>query len=167
MAFEIVAHKSGLVGHGDGVVMYGSYVTERVHGVVSQIIEDCWTNSEYYQARQKCGAFFQGGSHDPKGKYIFIEFLGNSDSESVKDFLRLLNNSLSPVIGSALTAIEIWPNTEGAYYFITEIAKETGCSYDSGSSVQPVTFNPENNDMHNKVMTLCRQMELTIVNKPH
>lgn len=166
MAFEIVAHESGLAGHGDGVIMFGNYVTERVHELVSQIIGDNWANSEYYKARQKCGAFFQGGSHNPNGKYIFIEFLGKSDSEDVKEFMRLLNNRLYPVIGTAFTTIEIWPNTEGAYYYITEIAKETGCSYDSGCSVQPVTFKPENNDMHNKVMTLCRQMELTIVNSP-
>ena len=118
-----------------------------------------------YIARTKVTAFFQGGCDKRDGQFIFLELLRSWESldpADVAEFERLLNEAIEGKVPTCQTEIRIAPNTQGAYYFITEISKETGCSYNSGNAFTPVYFFPENNEQWWKVYNLCKEMGLTI-----
>ncbi len=163
MDFEIKAQQKTYAGKGPGVIMYGSYVTEHVHQAMMRLM--CANNirTEEYIARHKCHAFFQGGSNDPKGEYIFIEFW-NHDLDASRDFMRLLNKALHPHIGCYAQTIPINPyKTEGSISYAVMIAEDTGCPYDGGVWNGPFTFRPESNIQHAKVMDLVRYIGLHVL----
>lgn len=54
--------------------IYGIDATEKLHELVRYQMLTNLTTAKGYELSQAAGAFFQGGSHDPKGEWIYIEF---------------------------------------------------------------------------------------------
>jgi hypothetical protein len=87
-------------GKGPGIFIHGKHVTESVHQIFSRFMNANRYNCEYYKAREGSGAFFQGGSHDPKGEFVFIElWQGNwiHFRQLLKRRLNLLDNAGNPL----------------------------------------------------------------------
>lgn len=165
MPFKLKVAKETLPGKGPGIYLYGPYVTPRIHDAISQFMAANRIDDPRYIARTKVTAFFQGGCDKRDGQFIFLELLRSWESldpADVAEFERLLNEAIEGKVPTCQTEIRIAPNTQGAYYFITEISKETGCSYNSGNAFTPVYFFPENNEQWWKVYNLCKEMGLTI-----
>jgi len=87
-------------GKGPGINIYGKHVTESVHQIFSRFMRSQYYTCEYYKARQKCNAFFQGGFDAPDGEWVFIEFWGSDWTEFrtlLKRRLNLLDNDGKPL----------------------------------------------------------------------
>lgn len=162
MTFQLKVCDNQLSGKGPGVILAGDMVTPQVHEAFKFVMNDNWMGSECYEARNKVSAFFQSGSENPDGRYVFIELWNTRNPEAVAEFERVLNKHVGSKIVQDFTEIRIAASTEGVYYYFIEIAKETGCTYSAGSWTTPLYFYPENNEQWWKVYNLCRQMELEI-----
>lgn len=57
-----------------GLVIEGKQATPDLHEFIRHQMLTQWIDQPGYKLTKNSGAFFQGGSHDPDGKYIFIEF---------------------------------------------------------------------------------------------
>lgn len=68
----------------------GEYATEQLHAYMRYPMLTNSMDNPCYELMKKCGAFFQGGSHDPKGKWIMIEFW---NPNGIKDWMEYLNNN--------------------------------------------------------------------------
>lgn len=166
--FEIkFSKKEQFPGRGHCIELYGDYVTERVWHAVKQMVECNITNHEFYKAKEGFCVFFQGGYDNPHGKWILLEFWVD-DIEKTREFIRLLTITINRVLVERFTQICVNPNQmgyvdgEGAYTVLGEIHKETGCHVNWGSPTTPITFYPENNLEHRKVLDLCKAFELPV-----
>lgn len=74
-------------GHNPGIHIYGKHVTEIVHQVFAISINANHRDDPWYHARQKAGAFFQGGSDKPKGEWVFIEFWKPETADTYVDMI--------------------------------------------------------------------------------
>lgn len=162
MTFQLKVTKTALAGKGPGIHIAGPYVTPSVHDAITSVMNSSNLYDPQYKARTAVSAFFQGGSGNREGQFIFLELCITHDPEAIQNFEDVINQAVRGVLPEALTEIHINPNTEGAYYFFTEIAKETSCSYNGGTWGQPMAFKPENNEQWWKVYNLCKVMGLNI-----
>jgi hypothetical protein len=159
--FELIVEP--IPGKNPGLMLDGPYVTENVWRVFNRMINSNSMTCPLYHARQRAGAFFQGGSNDPNGRFVFIEFWQSDYGE----FVRLANQSCNngPII-SRLTEIHInlyaYPEA-GSLDLCVMIAEEANCPYDAGGWGTPFHFKPESSVSYNKVMTLVRTFGLTVV----
>lgn len=162
MTFQLKISKDAMAGKGPGVVLSGDMVTPQVHDAVSFVMNSNYRGDECYEARQKVCAFFQGGSENRNGRFIFLECWQTRVPEDVAEFERILNKYVGSKIVQDSTQIRIAATTQGVYYLFTEIAKETNCRYNAGSWNTPLYFYPDDTEQWWKVYNLCRQMELEI-----
>lgn len=149
---------------GPCIEMVGDWVTEDVWNVVSRLFNDNWMTSPVYQARQKCTAFFQGGNHDSKCKWILIEFWPKEEKDC-DDFIKILNEEVNKVIKEDFTKIRLVAKTMNAHhvYEVEEVSKmiadETKCPMsmdekDQALNMCRVIFSPTDNVTHRAVHLL-------------
>ncbi len=72
-----------------GLVIHGQLATEELHHFISSMLTNVIADPLYKLHKDAC-AFFQGGSENPKGKYIYIEFW---KPESAQAFVDYINNN--------------------------------------------------------------------------
>lgn len=165
---RFVAEQHTLAGKGPGLYLFGNYVTPQVHREFTRIMACNDMRTLEYAARNKVNAFFQGGSEDPNGKFVFIEFM-KPELKGHEDFMDLINGRVGPLVGkySLEIPIDVYKyKYKGSLSMCVAIALETGCSYNGGGWNEPFTFQPEDNAEYRKVLELCKHMELTIINSP-
>lgn len=146
-------------GRGPCIQMIGDWVTEDVWKVVSRLMNDNWMTSPVYKARQKSHAYFQSGSHDPRGKWILLEFW--SKEEDCADFIKILNEEINKVINPTFTKICLVANSnnqkdiDDLMVIAQLIADDTGCKMITGAEAENnrcrVMFAPENSVQHGEV----------------
>lgn len=150
-----ISPREAFPGRGPCVQMYGDYVTEEVWNVVKSLLCDNVMSSPVYLARNKANAFFQGGHHDSRGKWVLIEFW--SEEEKCQDFLKILNEEVNKVMSEYSHVICIVApsnnekdirNTEEACLLI---ADDTGCKFERNMLNARVVFMPEDNLTYTKV----------------
>lgn len=165
--FQIKVQEKLLADKGPCVLLYGSYVTEKVHNVVSMLMRDNFINSHVYLARKKCNAFFQGGSENSRGKWILLE-MWTKDPEKWKEFVQILEEAVNRHIIPLKTEIHAdlyhmeWGGGKGSLDLCVMIAEETGCRYDASGWGTPFRFKPEDNIQHYEVWKLCNEFGLPI-----
>ncbi len=165
---RFVAEEVTLADKCPGLYLFGNYVTPRVHQGFKQIMMCNDIRYPEYKATRKVNAFFQGGSENPDGKFVFIEFL-QTKLKNHEDFMDIVNRQIGPLIVRHTTEIKINLYEyvhKGSMTMCLMIAEETGCRYNSGGWNEPFTFQPETNVEYRKVFDLCRRMELTIIDPP-
>lgn len=75
----------------------GEQATPELHQFLHGMLTN-WTKDPCYEIHQNAGAFFQGGSHDPDGQFIMIEFWKPAGAEA---FMKYLNENY--VVGKPST----------------------------------------------------------------
>lgn len=75
----------------------GEQATPELHQFLHRMLTN-WTKDPCYEIHQNAGAFFQGGSHDPDGQFIMIEFWKPAGAEA---FMKYLNENY--VVGKPST----------------------------------------------------------------
>lgn len=65
----------------------GKMATPQLHAFLNYPMLSSLTTDETYRLSKECGAFFQGGSHDPKGKWFLIEFWQPKGVKAWMDYL--------------------------------------------------------------------------------
>lgn len=157
--------KEEFPGRGPCIQLYGDWVTEDVWNAVAAAMRDNWMDSPVYQARSKCGAFFQGGSDNPRGKWVLLEFWSSEDKCS--DFVKLLEEAVNKAITNIYyTTIALVSKTSNgsdvAYIELVcdMIAEQTNCPFERNAMGARVLFQPEDNVAYSKVLNFVKEFKL-------
>jgi hypothetical protein len=152
------APRSAFRDRGPCIQMIGDWVTEDVWNVVSRLMNDCYIHSPSYIARQGICAFFQGGYHDSRGKWILLEFW--ADEEKCAPFVKLLNEEINKVINDGFTQIALVAHSNNEHHIndfniAVEVLKDFGCPVATAEEAAQhkcrALFLPENNLQYEKV----------------
>lgn len=65
--------------HNVGIMVDGDMAPPELHDFLMGELFTTWTDKPGYKIRNGANPFFQGGAHDPNGKWFYIEFLGRRD----------------------------------------------------------------------------------------
>lgn len=155
-------------GRGRCLQMHGAWVTERVWLEVNALMHDNVYTSPAYIARTEAGAFFQGGSDNPRGKWILLEF--SAPEERIQPFLDILEKKLAEDVDPHKAAICIVAKTNNdsdksyVYQSCELIADDTKCRYERDVLHASVVFYPEDNLMYERINALCQQFQLKQLN---
>ena len=87
----LVLEENNMPGNGLGV--QATNVSRSQHELISGIMGDNCMDSQAYTLRRECNAFFQGGSNDPDGGWVYLEFW-SIDLTAINTFLAYVNYSL-------------------------------------------------------------------------
>lgn len=149
-----------VVGRGPCVLMYGPWVTKKVWEEVAALLAANNITTPEYTARQKASAFFQGGSDQPNGQFILIEFW--APEERTSDFMELLNKAVAGTVEEHRTQINIVLKREDAekrkdlIETALTINVETDCTVDFNINNASVTFSPVDNVQYSRVLMLMK-----------
>lgn len=64
----------------------GDLATPELHEFLKAMLTN-WMDDPRYKLNQNAGAFFQGGSHDPNGKWFLIEFWKPEGAQAFVDYI--------------------------------------------------------------------------------
>lgn len=62
-----------------GIQILEHHATPELHDFLMGELFTTWIDKPGYQIRRNSSPFFQGGAHEPNGKWFYIEFLGRLD----------------------------------------------------------------------------------------
>lgn len=70
-----------------GLTISGPEATPELHNFIKTECLTNWMDKPGYKVNKEAGAYFQGGSENPKGQYIFIEFWKPKGAQAFVDFV--------------------------------------------------------------------------------
>ena len=65
--------------HNIGIMVEGDMAPPELHSFLMSELFTTWMDKPGYRIRRNASPFFQGGAHEPNGKWFYIEFLGRRD----------------------------------------------------------------------------------------
>lgn len=65
--------------HDIGIQILEHHATPELHDFLMGELFTTWIDKPGYKIRRRSSPFFQGGAHEPNGKWFYIEFLGRTD----------------------------------------------------------------------------------------
>lgn len=65
--------------HDIGIQILEHHATPELHDFLMGELFTTWIDKPGYKIRRNSSPFFQGGAHEPNGKWFYIEFLGRRD----------------------------------------------------------------------------------------
>jgi hypothetical protein len=79
-----------------GLVFSGNIATPHLHCFIQRTLTQ-YTTDPWYDVHKAAAAFFQGGSHDQNGNYIYIEFWSPGGAQAYVDKLNAEYDPADPV----------------------------------------------------------------------
>lgn len=70
-----------------GFIISGKDATPQLHAFIRYPVLTNMMTHECYKLHQAAGAFFQGGSNDPNGEFIYLEFWKPEGAQAVVDYI--------------------------------------------------------------------------------
>lgn len=151
-----------LADKGPGLYLRGPWVTPEVHEAFTLIMRANHTDDPAYHARNKCCAFFQGGSENPNGEYVFIE-MWTFDPSKWEDFEKIVNEKVTPLIDINKWQVKIASATDQSRNLCETLMKETDVPMNWSALSLVVIFTPSDNAQRQRLLDLAKTYGLNVL----